>query len=109
MSVLPTKSTKPKSIRFSSRFKTSTTAGFQPTERHTTEYITHQIKIIDDGPGVLSDQAINWIRAVEDVQLEIIDANLCESLEQAEKFTKICDHNENLATKVKGMEVTEHV
>jgi hypothetical protein len=62
------------------------------------------MKIIDDGPGVLSDQAINWIRATEDVQLEIIDANLSESLEQAEKFPNTCDLNEGLAVKDKDIE-----
>jgi hypothetical protein len=67
------------------------------------------MKIIDDGPGVLSDQAINWIRATEDVQLEIINANLSESLEQAEKFAKICDLNKSLAAKVKDLEETEPV
>jgi hypothetical protein len=67
------------------------------------------MKIIDDSPGVMSDQAINWIRATEDVQLEIIDANLSESLEQAEKFPKICDLNESLAAKVKDLEATEPV
>jgi len=41
------------------------------------------MKVINDGPGPLSDQAFNWIRAMKDVQLEIIDANLSESLEQA--------------------------
>jgi chromosome segregation ATPase len=46
---------------------------------------------------------------MEDVQLEIIDANLSESLEQAEKFAKICDLNESLATKVKDLEATESV
>jgi hypothetical protein len=58
---------KAESIMFSSRFKTSTTAGFEPTELRTTEYITNGIKIVDNGPGVLSGQAINWIRATEDV------------------------------------------
>jgi len=100
---------KAESIRFSSRFKTSITAGLQPTELRTTEYITNRMKIIDDGPGVLSDQAINWIRATEAVQLEIIDANLSKSLEQAEKFAKICDLNESLAAKVKDLEATELV
>jgi len=100
---------KAESIRFSSRFKTSTTAGFQPTELRTKEYITHRLKIIDDGHGVLSDQAINWIRATEDVQLEIIDATLAKSLEQAEIFAKICDLNESLAAKVKDLEATEPV
>jgi len=41
------------------------------------------MKIIHDGPGVLYDQAINWIWATEDVQLEIINAHLSESLDQA--------------------------
>jgi len=67
------------------------------------------MKIIDDGPGVSSDQAINWIRVTEDVQLEIIDSNLSESLKQAEKFAKICDLKESLATKVKDLEATEPV
>ena len=71
---------KAESITFSSRFKTSTTVCFQPTELRTTEYITNRMKIIDDSPGVLSDEAINWIRATEDIQLEIIDANLSKSL-----------------------------
>jgi len=39
------------------------------------------MKVIYNGPGVLSHQAINWIRDMEDIQLEIIDANLSESLE----------------------------
>ena len=83
--------------------------GFPPTELRTTEYITNLMTIIDDGPGVLSDHAINWIRATEDVQLEIFDANLSESLEQAEIFGKICDLNESLAAKVKDLEATEPV
>jgi len=100
---------KAESIRFSSRFKTSTTVGFQPTELRTTEYITNRMKIIDDGPGVLSDQAINWIRATEDIQLEIIDPNLSESYEQSEKFATICDLNESLAATVEDLEATEPV
>ena len=94
------------SIRFSSRFKTSATAGFQPTELCTTEYVTNRMKVINDGPGLLSDQAINWIRAAEDVKLEINDANLSESLEQAEKFAKICDINKSLAAEVRDLEAT---
>jgi len=105
----PDKIDKAESIGFGSRFKTSTTVGFQPTELPTTEYITNRMKIIDDGPGVLSDQAINWIRATEDIQLEIIDVDLSKSLEQTEKFAKICDLNESLAAKVKNLEATEPV
>jgi len=100
---------KAESIRFCSRFKTSTTSGLQPTELRTTEYIANRMKIIEDGPGVLSDQEINWIRATGDVQLDIIDDNLSESLEQAEKFAKICDLNERLATKVNDLEATEPI
>jgi hypothetical protein len=100
---------KAESIRFSSRFKTSTTVGFQFTGLRTTEYITNRMKIIDNGPGVWSFKAINLIRATEDIQLEITDANLSESLEQAEKFAKICDLNESLAPKVKDLEATEPV
>jgi hypothetical protein len=68
---------------------TTATVGFQPTELRTPQYVTNHIKVIDNGPGHLSDQAMNWIRATEDVQLEIIDANLSENLERAEKFSKI--------------------
>ena len=100
---------KAQSIRFSSRFKTSTTTCFQPTELHTTENITNRMKVINNCPGVMSDQSINWIRAMEDVQLEIIDAYLSESLAQAEKFAKICALNESLAAEVKVLEVTEPV
>jgi hypothetical protein len=51
------------------------------------------MKFIDDGPGHLSDQAITWIRGTDEVELVIMKANLSESLEQAEKFAKICDLN----------------
>jgi hypothetical protein len=44
---------------------------------------------------------------MEDDQLEIIDANLTRSLEQAETFTNICDLNESLAAKVKNLQATE--
>jgi hypothetical protein len=67
------------------------------------------MKVMDEGPGVLSDQALNWIRAPEDVQSEIIDANLSESVEHAVKFGKICDLIESLAAKVKELEATEPV
>jgi hypothetical protein len=97
---------KAESIRYRSRFETSATAGFQPTELRTAEYATNRMNVIEDGPGHLSDQAFNWIRATEDVQLEIIDANLSESLEQIGKFAKICDLNESLAAKVKDLEAT---
>ncbi|KAF8242966.1 hypothetical protein K440DRAFT_638094 [Wilcoxina mikolae CBS 423.85] len=85
------------SIRFTNSLTTSATAGLQPAELRTEEYITKRQKIIADGPRPLSDQAINWIKAMEDVQLEIINAGLLESLEQAEKFANICDLNECLA------------
>lgn len=67
------------------------------------------MKVIEDGPGLWSDQAIDWIRAMEDVQLEIIDANRSESFEHAEKFAKIGDLNEGLAAKVKNMEASEPI
>ena len=67
------------------------------------------MKIINDVPGVLSNKAINWIRATEDFQMEIIDANLSESLEQGEKFAKICDLKESLAVKATDLEATEPV
>jgi hypothetical protein len=64
------------------------------------------MKVIDDGPGLLSDKAINWIWAMENVQLEIIDANLSEIPEQPEKFAKICNLNESLAARVNDLEAT---
>jgi len=67
------------------------------------------MKVINDGAGVVSDQAINWIRATENIRVEIIDAKLSESREQAETFAKICDLNESLPAKVKDLEATEPV
>ncbi|KAF8244959.1 hypothetical protein K440DRAFT_646670 [Wilcoxina mikolae CBS 423.85] len=63
----------------------------------------------DDGLGYLSNQAINWINAMEDVQLEIIDAGLLESLKQAEKFAKICDLNVGSVTKINDLEAAEPI
>ena len=97
------------SIRFGSRCRTSSSQGFQATELCTTEYVTNRIKVINDGPGVLSDKVINCIRAMEDIQLEILDANLTKSLEQGEKLAKICDLNESLADKFQDLEATEPV
>jgi len=65
--------------------------------------------LIDDSPGVLSDEAINWIRATEDIQLEMTDANPSESIEQAEKIAIIWNLNESLAGKVKDLVGTEPV
>ncbi|KAF8244367.1 hypothetical protein K440DRAFT_636319 [Wilcoxina mikolae CBS 423.85] len=62
-----------------------------------------------DGSGHLSEQAINWICTMDDVQLEIIDVGLLESLEQAEKFAKICDLNDSLAANIKNLKATEPV
>ena len=67
------------------------------------------MKVIDDGPGDLSDQAINWIGATEVVQLQIIDINLSGSLEHAEKLATNCDLNESFAAKFKDLEATEPV
>lgn len=57
----------PESIRFNSRFMSSATTDFQSTELHRTVYGTKQMNIIDDGPEHFSEQAINLIRATEDV------------------------------------------
>ena len=65
--------------------------------------------VIDDVPGLLSAQAINQMRATEDIQLEINDANLSECLEEVEKVAKICDLNESLAVEVKDLEATASV
>jgi hypothetical protein len=67
------------------------------------------MKVIDDSPGHFFDQAINWIKAMEDVQLEIINAGLLESLKHAEQFAKICNLNKSLATKVKELEAAEPI
>ena len=52
-----------KLLRFSGRFNHSAPSGFQITECRTTEYVTIRKKVIDDSSGLLSGQAINWIRA----------------------------------------------
>jgi len=67
------------------------------------------MKVIENGPGLLSDQAINWIRATVDVQLEIINANLSENHKQSEKFAKICDLHASWAAKVKNFEAAEPI
>jgi len=67
------------------------------------------MKDIDDCPAVLSDIAMNWIRALEEVQMEIIDADVSEILEEAEEYAMICDLNVSLATKVENLEDTEPV
>jgi len=89
------------SIRFSSRFMTSATVGFQPAALHTRQYVTHRINVMDHGPGHLSQYAIDSNRAMEDIRQEIIDANLSESVEHTEIFANICDLNESLAAEVK--------
>lgn len=43
------------------------------------------------------------MRTTEDIQLEIINANLSVSIEQAEKIAKICNLNKSLAAKVKNL------
>jgi hypothetical protein len=95
------------SIRFSSKFTTLAAAAFKSGKFHPTEYITKRKKVIDDSPGHLSRQAINWNKATEDVQLEIIEVGLLESLKQAKQVAKICDLKESLAGKVKELEA-EH-
>jgi predicted RNase H-like nuclease (RuvC/YqgF family) len=67
------------------------------------------MKVIDDSPGVLPDQAMNGIWATEEVELEIIDAYLSERVEPAEQFGRICDMNESLSAKGKDLEATEPV
>jgi hypothetical protein len=70
------KKEKAKSIRLSSRFNASATMGFQSTELYTTPYIRNQLNIVNAGLTLMSDLAMNWISATEDVQLLIIAANL---------------------------------
>jgi hypothetical protein len=94
------------SIRFSSRFKTSATVGFQPTELGTTEYVTNRTKVICHGPGLMSDHATNRNRAMDDIQSEINVANHSESHDQAENFAKFCYLNECLATPINDLEDT---
>ncbi|KAF8247975.1 hypothetical protein K440DRAFT_643414 [Wilcoxina mikolae CBS 423.85] len=101
---------KTESIRFSNNFlTTSATTDFQPTELCTEEYFTKRQKIIADGPGPLSDQAVNRIRATEEVQVEMINSGLSESLEQAEKFAQIHNLNKYLAAQVKDLEAAERI
>ncbi|KAF8244559.1 hypothetical protein K440DRAFT_635985 [Wilcoxina mikolae CBS 423.85] len=100
---------KMESIRFSNSFTTSVTVGFQSAEYRTDEYITKRQQIIVDCLESLSDQAFNWIRATVEDQLEMIDADLSESLESAEKLANIGDLNESLAANVKDFETVESV
>jgi hypothetical protein len=100
---------KPKSIRFCSNHTTLATRRFEPAKLCTAEYVTMQNKVIDNRPGHLSDHSIKWIKAMEDVQLQLIDTGLSESLDQAEKFVKICDLNQSLVSKVKDLEAAEPV
>jgi hypothetical protein len=93
----------------SCRFEISTSACFQPRELRRTEYITNRNNIIDEGPGALSDQAINWIGLTDGVKLRMIDANLSDSLEQAKKFDMICDLNDSLVAKVTDLELTNPI
>jgi len=96
-------------IRITSRFKTSATPDFKPTELCMTEYITKQIITVEDSSELLSEQAINWIRTAEDVQLETMYANISESFSQAEKLAKICDLNKSLVAKDNHLEAVEAI
>jgi len=98
-----------KSIRFSSWFKTSTTTDLQPTELHTTEYFGKEMNVIKNGSGFLSHPVMNEIWAIEEIQLEIPNANISESHEQAEQFTKNCVPNESLAATVNDLQADEPV
>jgi hypothetical protein len=49
------------------------------------------------------------MRATVDVQFVIADANISESHDQAENFTKICNLKMSFTTKVKDLEATEPV
>ena len=57
----------------------------------------------------MSDQAINWLKAEENRQLEIINAELLESLKHTKKFAKIYNLNNYLAAKVKDLEAAEPI
>ena len=94
---------------FSSRFEMSVSVGFQPTQLRTTAYVINRMKAINDRPGLLTDQEIIWIRAMEDVQWDIIHATVSESVQQGDRFSKICDLNESLAAEVKALEAMEPV
>jgi len=81
----------------------SATTDFQSTELHRTVYGTKQMNIIDDGPEHFSEQAINLIRATEDVWLEIMDVHHAESFEQAKNFGNSCILNKRIAAEVKDL------
>ncbi|KAF8245057.1 hypothetical protein K440DRAFT_646585 [Wilcoxina mikolae CBS 423.85] len=100
---------KTESSRLSSSHTTLATVDFEPAEHCTPEYISKRQKVINDGPGHLSDQAINWIKAMEDVELEINDVNLSKSHKQAKKFSNIWNLNKSLVAKVKDLEAAEPV
>ncbi|KAF8245068.1 hypothetical protein K440DRAFT_646557 [Wilcoxina mikolae CBS 423.85] len=65
--------------------------------------------VIDDGSGNLSNQALNWFKAMQDVQLDLIDAGLLECLEQSEKDARSWNFNNSLVAKVKDLQATESI
>jgi len=64
---------------------------------------------IDNSLGLLSDQAINWMRVREDIHLEIIDATITESLHELGIFTTISDLNKSLSATVNFLKITEPI
>jgi hypothetical protein len=97
------------STKFSSKFATLATAGFEPAELRLAHYIIERKNVIHDGPGDLFDQVIILIKNNKDVQQVIIDSGLLESLKQAEKFSKVCELNECSAADVIELEAAEPV
>jgi len=67
------------------------------------------MNIIYDDLRPLPDQAMNCIRAMQDIELEITNDILSQSIEKVGEFTIICDLNQGLATNVKDFEAAEPV
>jgi len=97
------------SIRSSSTFTISDTENFQPTQLRTTVYITNGMNTIDARPGHLSDRAINWMGAANDIHLEISNGDFGESLQSAKDVVMICNLNQSLAAEVENLEAAEPV
>ena len=68
-------------IRLISRSTTSRTVGFQYTAYGITEYVTKWMKAIEHGPWLFSDCGITLIWAAVNIEQEIIDAQVSQSLE----------------------------
>ena len=65
--------------------------------------------MIDNRPGLRSDEAFNWIRAMEDVKQYVLHMNPLKSLEQAKTFAMICDLSQLLTGEIMEKDAARHI